>query len=154
MHLVILGCGRSGSALALIMSEKGHQVTVIDIDSTAFTRLGKRHKCQVVVGDGLDEDTLQKASLQGAAAFVSCTKGDNTNLMVAQMARELYGVKRVGAKVNDPVRADAYRNQGIFTVTPGAMVAGLWRDWLTEQPSGPIDQYNAFLPELQQLMSE
>lgn len=154
MKMVIMGCGRSGSILALLMSKAGHEVTMIDKNHDSLRRLGKYHTCKVVVGNGLDEDTLRKAELHQADVFISCTNGDNTNLMVAQMAREQFGVKRVGAKVNDPVRAEAYRQQGIFTVTPGTLVAGLMRDWLLGLEPRLITEYNRFYPELEDLMRE
>ncbi|MFN3691160.1 MAG: potassium channel family protein, partial [Fimbriimonadales bacterium] len=84
MRIVIMGCGRTGSMLALLMSSAGHQVTVIEKSQDALLRLGKRHNCEVVVGDGLDEDTLRRAEVDKADAFIACTNGDNTNLMVVQ----------------------------------------------------------------------
>ena len=129
MRIVIMGCGRTGSTLALLMSHAGHQVTMIEKSQDALLRLGKKHACTLVIGDGLDEDTLRRAEVDKADAFIACTHGDNTNLMVVQMARELFGVKRVAAKVNDPVRAEAYREYGIFTVTGGALLGGLLIGW-------------------------
>ncbi|MCX7926222.1 MAG: TrkA family potassium uptake protein [Fimbriimonadales bacterium] len=154
MRIVIMGCGRTGSTLALLMSCAGHQVTVIEKSQDALLRLGKRHKCDVVVGDGLDEDTLRRAEVDKADAFIACTNGDNTNLMVVQMARELFGVKRIAAKVNDPVRAEAYREYGIFTVTSGSLLAGYLRDWMLGNPTRNIEEYNQFYPELRQLLED
>jgi trk system potassium uptake protein TrkA len=154
MRIVIMGCGRTGSMLALLMSHAGHHVTVIEKSQDALLRLGKRHSCTLVIGDGLDEDTLRRAEVDKADAFIACTNGDNTNLMVVQMARELFGVKRVAAKVNDPVRAEAYRAYGIFTVTSGALLAGYLRDWLLGNPTQNIEHYNQFYPELRQLLED
>jgi trk system potassium uptake protein TrkA len=154
MRVVIMGCGRTGSILALLMSQNGHDVIVIERETDALRRLGKHHKCRVVTGDGLDEDVLKRADIEKADAFVACTSGDNTNLMVAQMVREIFKINRVGAKVNDPVRAEAYRQQDIFTITPGALTAGLLRVWLLNQAPDTIDQYNIFYPELKDLMRE
>lgn len=154
MRVVIMGCGRTGSILALLLSQTGHEVTVIERENEAFRRLGKHHKCKVVTGDGLDEDVLRRADIEKADAFIACTNGDNTNLMVVQMVREIFKINQVGAKINDPVRAEAYRQQDIFTITPGALTAGLLRDWLLNRPPGVIDQYNIFYPELKALMKE
>jgi trk system potassium uptake protein TrkA len=140
--------------LALLMSSAGHQVTVIEKSQDALLRLGKRHTCNLIVGDGLDEDTLRRAAVDKADAFIACTNGDNTNLMVVQMARELFGVQRIAAKVNDPVRAEAYREYGIFTVTSGAVLAGYLRDWLLGSPPRNIEEYNQFYPELRQLLED
>lgn len=154
MRIVIMGCGRTGSMLALLMSHAGHQVTVIEKSQDALQRLGKRHSCNLVVGDGLDEDILRRAEVEQADAFIACTSGDNTNLMVVQMARELFGVQRVAAKVNDPVRAEAYREYGIFTLTSGALLSGYLRDWLLGNPTRNIEEYNQFYPELRQLLED
>lgn len=154
MRIVIMGCGRTGSMLALLMSSAGHQVTVIEKSQDALLRLGKRHTCNLVVGDGLDEDTLRRAAVDQADAFIACTNGDNTNLMVVQMVRELFGVQRIAAKVNDPVRAEAYREYGIFTVTSGAILAGYLRDWLLGSPTRNIEEYNQFYPELRLLLED
>lgn len=154
MRIVIMGCGRTGSTLALLMSHAGHEVIVIEKSQDALMRLGRRHTCKIVIGDGLDEDTLRRAEVDKADAFIACTNGDNTNLMVVQMARELFGVQRIAAKVNDPVRAAAYREYGIFTITGGALMAGYLRDWLLGTPTQNIEQYNQLYPELQQLLEE
>ncbi|GIV05891.1 MAG: hypothetical protein KatS3mg016_1466 [Fimbriimonadales bacterium] len=154
MRIVIMGCGRTGSMLALLMSRVGHEVTVIEKSQDALLRLGKRHACNLIVGDGLDEDTLRRAAVDKADAFIACTNGDNTNLMVVQMVRELFGVQRIAAKVNDPVRAEAYREYGIFTVTSGSILAGYLRDWLLGNPPRNIEEYNQFYPELRQLLED
>lgn len=154
MRVVIVGCGRTGSILALLLSEAGHSVTVIDRSQDAMLRLGKAHQCQIVVGDALDEDTLRRADIAQADAFIACTNGDNTNLMVVQMAREMFGVQRVAAKVNDPVRADAYQQYGIMTLTSGSILAGYLRDWLFGNAYQTVDTYNRFYPELQALLRE
>ena len=91
MRIVIMGCGRTGSTLALLMSHAGHQVTMIEKSQDALLRLGKRHTCTIVIGDGLDEDTLRRAEVDKADALIACTHGDNTNLMVVQMAGSCSG---------------------------------------------------------------
>lgn len=154
MNIVIMGCGRTGSILALLLSEAGHSVTVIDRSQDSLLRLGKFHRCRVVIGNGLDEDTLRQAELDKADAFIACTNGDNTNLMVVQIARNLFGIQRVAAKVNDPVRAEAYRQYGIFTLTSGSILAGYLRDWLFGNSLQTVDAYNQFYPELQALLRE
>lgn len=154
MRIVIMGCGRTGSMLALLMSSAGHEVTVIEKSHDALLRLGKRHTCHLIMGDGLDEDTLRRAAVDKADAFIACTNGDNTNLMVVQMVRELFGIQRIAAKVNDPVRAEAYREYGIFTVTSGAILAGYLRDWLLGTPARNIEEYNQCYPELRQLLED
>lgn len=125
--IVILGCGRVGATLSKQLSLEGHQVTVIDLTSDAFRRLGTKFKGQRVVGTGLDQDTLIKAGIERANVFLAVTQGDNTNIMASQIAREVFAVKRVVARIYDPIRAQAYREMGITTLCTTTLAAGLIR---------------------------
>lgn len=116
MRVVILGCGRVGAYLAGMLAEAGHQVTVIDKNSLAFNRLGADFPGRTVVGTGIDEDVLRRAGIEQADAFVAVTNGDNTNMMSAQIAREIFGVKRVICRVYDPLRGELYRTLGLETI--------------------------------------
>lgn len=142
MKVLIFGCGRTGAALARMMAKRGNEVVVIERDPKALDRLGENHGCITIIGDGLDEDVLKKAGIEKADVFVTCTRGDNTNLMAAQIATTRYRVKRVCVKVNDPSRAAEYRKLGLFCITPNLLTAGMMRDWMLEHPFGPIDTYN------------
>lgn len=139
MNVIILGCGRVGSTMARQMYRDGHNVTVIDLLSESFRRLGSRFKGQRVVGNGLDEDVLKRAGIENCDVFVSVTQGDNRNIMTAQIAREMYHVPKVMTRINDPIRADAYRRMGIVTICGTTILAGLMRDfvntdqWLLEK---------------------
>jgi len=126
--IVILGCGRVGSTLAKQMAGDGHDVTVIDQTSDAFRRLGTKFKGQRLVGSGLDQDLLRRAGLEQAGVFVAVTQGDNTNIMAAQIAREVFGIARVVARIYDPIRAQAYREMGITTLCTTTLAAGLIHD--------------------------
>ena len=116
LSVVILGCGRVGSSLARQMAREGHSITIIDLTSDAFRRLGQKFKGQRVVGTGLDQDTLRKAGLDRADVFVAVTQGDNTNIMAAQIAREVFSVGKVVARIYDAKRAAVYERLGIPTV--------------------------------------
>ena len=116
MRVIIVGCGRVGAGLAERMSREGHQVTVIDVSSDAFNRLEPDFPGQALRGDGTDEDVLRRAGTDGADLFVALTEGDNRNVLAAQLASETFGVERVVAKVNDPVRAEAYTALGLATI--------------------------------------
>ncbi len=118
MRVVILGCGRTGAQLAKTMTEAGHQVSVIDRRSAAFKRLGPGFAGQVVVGTGIDEDVLRRAGIEQADAFVAVTNGDNTNVMAAQVAKEIFGVHRVICRIYDPLREEIYRTLGLDTICP------------------------------------
>lgn len=142
MKVVILGCGRSGAMLAIQMSSLGHQVTLIERNPEALRRLGKDYPCRIVIGDGLDEDVLVRALVGEADAFLAMTRGDNTNLMAAQVVKHKFNVPKVVVKVADPMRAEAYRKLGLLCINASALITGMCRDWLLENPFQPIDAYN------------
>jgi trk system potassium uptake protein TrkA len=118
MKVLILGCGRTGANLARMLVAEGHQVTVIDKERAAFTRLGPDFAGTVEVGIGIDEDVLRRAGIEGAEAFVAVTNGDNTNAMAAQVARDIFGVRRVVCRIYDPLRAEIYHKLGLQVICP------------------------------------
>jgi trk system potassium uptake protein len=113
---VIVGCGRVGAVLADNFDRSGDEVIVIDPSTRAFERLPSTFGGTALRGDGTDEDTLRRAGAQDADIFIAMTEGDNRNVMAAQLALEALGAKRVIAKINDPVRAEAYADLGIATL--------------------------------------
>ncbi|MFI8090387.1 potassium channel family protein [Streptomyces sp. NPDC086080] len=116
MHVVIMGCGRVGSALAQALEEQGHTVAVIDRDPTAFRRLGSSFGGRRVTGIGFDQDTLREAGIEDAGAFAAVSSGDNSNIIAARVAREMFGIENVAARIYDPRRAEVYQRLGIPTV--------------------------------------
>ena len=116
MRAVIVGCGRVGAGLADTLARAGHDVTVVDLSSDAFSRLEPDFPGQAVRGDGTEEDVLRRLGTDGADLFFALTEGDNRNVLAAQLAAETFGVKRVVAKINDPVRAEAYTMLGLATI--------------------------------------
>lgn len=148
MKVVIFGCGRTGATLALQLSST-HQVTIIEQNPTALRRLGARHNCKIIIGSGIDEDTLEKAGIRDADAFFSLTRGDNSNLMAAQIAHIKYKVKNICIRVADPNRAEAYRKLGYFCVTSSALLAGMMLDWINGNDYKPVDTYNVLPKELE-----
>lgn len=149
MNVVILGCGRTGALLALELAARDHKVTVIERNPEALRRLGKEYACRIVLGNGLDEDVIEKAGIAEADAFFAVTRGDNTNIMAAQIVRNKYGTPKVCVKVADPLRAEAYRKLGLFCINASALLPGLCRDWLLEEEYGTIDSYNNLPPEME-----
>ena len=131
MKCVILGCGRVGSYLARRLDGEGHQVSVIDLDTAAFNRLGEDFKGNMVPGNGLDEQTLRRAGAEGADCFAAVTNGDNRNLMAAQIAKEVFGIGRVITRVYDPIRAEVYREIGLETICSTVIGAGIIHDYFT-----------------------
>lgn len=150
MNVVILGCGRSGATLAVQLSALNYSVTLIERNPEALRRLGKSYPCKIVLGDGLDEETLNKAGIKEADAFMAMTRGDNTNLMAAQIVQRKYKIERVVVKVADPMRAEAYRKLGLYCINASALIAGMCRDWLQGVDFAPIDHYNTLAPELEE----
>ncbi len=148
MNVIIFGCGRTGATLGLQLA-RDHAVTIIEQNPEALRRLGYKHNCKIVVGSGLDEDVLTKAGIEGCEAFFAVTRGDNTNLMAAQIAKLKYSIEHVCIKVADPNRAEAYRGLGYFCVTPSALQAGLMRDWIQGRPYETIEKYNTLPKELE-----
>jgi trk system potassium uptake protein TrkA len=116
MHVVILGCGRVGSALALGLVKRDHSVAIIDQDAGAFFRLGEDFAGRTVTGIGFDREILAEAGIEQAGAFAAVSSGDNSNIIAARVARETFGVERVVARIYDPRRADVYERLGIPTV--------------------------------------
>lgn len=116
MHVVIVGCGRVGSTLARELSGQGHTVAIIDRKPEAFSRLGESFTGTKIVGIGFDRDVLIEAGIQKAGALASVTNGDNSNILVARVAREEFAIERVVARIYDPKRAEIYERLGIATV--------------------------------------
>lgn len=115
MNVVIVGCGRTGAFLAELLDQGGDTVSIVDVERSAFKRLPTNFKGTPVLGDGTDMDILRQAGVESANAVLALTQGDNRNLMAAQIAKKVFGVDQVFAKVNDPIRAATYRGQGLYT---------------------------------------
>ncbi|MCB0976242.1 MAG: TrkA family potassium uptake protein [Acidimicrobiales bacterium] len=116
MHVIVVGCGRVGAGLARTLEEGGHSVAVIDRRAAALKRLPEGFGGRTVVGVGFDRDRLVAAGIEEAAALAAVTNGDNSNILVARVARETYGVERVVARIYDPRRAKIYERLGISTI--------------------------------------
>ena len=115
VHVIVVGCGRVGSGLAISLSAEGHSVAVIDKSPSAFRRL-KDWDGPCIVGSGFDRDDLEKAGALDADALAAVTSGDNTNILTVRIARETYKIPNVVARIYDPRRAEIYQRLGIPTV--------------------------------------
>ncbi len=111
-----MGCGRVGASLSDSLARIGHDVAVIDRDSTAFHRLSPEFEGQRILGMGFDRDVLLRARIDDATAFAAVSSGDNSNIISARVARETFGVPRVVARIYDAKRAAIYERLGIPTV--------------------------------------
>jgi len=124
------------------MYKDGHDVTIVDMQSEAFRRLGPKYKGARIIGDGTDEDVLRRAGIEKADVFFAATQGDNRNIMGAQIAKHVFGVKEVIARIYDPVRADRYRQLGITTLCTTTIMAGLLRDLVSTGDWGLSKDYS------------
>jgi trk system potassium uptake protein len=136
VKIVIVGCGRVGAAAADLYDRGGHQVVVLDSRTASFDRLPSSFGGTAIRGDGTDEDVLKRAGAEGADIFLALTEGDNRNVMSAQLAIEALGVDRVIAKINDPLRAEAYAALGLATLCRTGLMLDAVNGYLGFPPSG------------------
>jgi trk system potassium uptake protein TrkA len=125
MFTLIVGCGRVGSAIARTLLAEGHEVSVLDEDPEAIAQLQKGEERtweemggSFTVGTALEIDALLEAGIDRADSFVASTDGDNTNLVIAQIAQRRFNIENVVVRVLDPLRAAWYEEQGLRTVCP------------------------------------
>ena len=123
--ILIVGCGRTGSAVARDMLAAGHDVSVLDDDPLSHDRLDAGQESnweeaggRFTIGKAIERDALAEAGIEQADVFIACTNGDNTNLTISQIAREMFEVPRVIARIMDPARAEWYRSQGLEIICP------------------------------------
>ncbi len=130
MNIIIVGCGRVGALLARNLDAKGHHVTVVDQEQMALNRLPPDFHGQTLLGSGADIDVQRRAGVESADVFVACTPGDNRNIAASQIAREMFHVPKVVARINDPLRVEVFRELGLETVCPTLLGAELVREAL------------------------
>lgn len=133
MRVVIAGCGRVGSDLALTMSEEGHDVSVIDSRPEAFDRLGSTFNGTTHEGVGYDVRVLKGAGIDYADAFVAATDSDNANAMAVQVAERVFGVPKTIARLDDPAREDAYRALGVQFVAGARLTSKVIHEQLLRE---------------------
>jgi trk/ktr system potassium uptake protein len=118
MKALVIGCGRVGATIALNLHQEGWEVVVVDENEDALSRLGENWPGSFVVGHGMDTDLLREAGIEEADALVACTDGDNTNIVVGQVAQKRFGIDCVVVRLLDPARAKFYASRGMRTVCP------------------------------------
>jgi len=128
MKIIILGCGRVGATLAMMMDRAGHTVTIIDYSSDAFQRLESSFSGQTMMGDGIDEDVLRRAGIEEADVFIAVTNGDNRNIMASQIAMKVFSVRKVICRIYDPIRTEVYQQLGLEVICPTLVGAELFRE--------------------------
>ncbi len=118
MKLIIIGCGRVGAGLAQALSQRGHVVTVVEKDLVMCERLGFTFKGRIVNGDGFDREVLLQAGIERADGLAAVTGSDDVNIITARLARQLFQVPRVVARLYDPRKAEVYQRLGLQTINP------------------------------------
>jgi trk system potassium uptake protein TrkA len=145
MHVIIVGCGRVGSELAKLLAGEGHNVVIVDRNPVSFERLGGTFNGLTVVGNGFDLSLLKQAGIEKADAFCSLTNGDNTNLVSAQVAKRIFNVPKVIARVYDPQRARIYSALGLDIISGTILFAAMLRDKIIES------RFSSYLIETKEL---
>jgi trk system potassium uptake protein len=118
VNALIIGCGRVGSSIALQLQREGWEVTVVDENEDALARLGEHWPGAFLVGQGIDVDVLREAGIEDADAVVAATDGDNTNILIGQVAQKRFDIGCVVIRILDPARADFYSARGLRVVCP------------------------------------
>ncbi len=132
MYIIILGCGRVGSELANLLQKEKHNVVVIDKDPKSLKRLGSNFNGITLTGNGYDVELLKEAGIEKADAFCVVTNGDNTNIMAAQIAKHIFKVPKVIARIYDPARANIYKHLGLDVISGTVLFAAMLRDKIIE----------------------
>lgn len=145
MYVIIVGCGRVGSELAKLLSSEGHDVVIIDKNQLSFDRLGESFNGVTLVGNGFDLALLKQAGIEKADSFCAVTNGDNTNLISAQVAKKIFNVPKVIARVYDPARAHIYAALGLDILSGTILFAAMIRDKIIES------RFSSYLIESKEL---
>ncbi len=140
MFILIVGAGRVGSAVAKSSLAAGHEVSVLDEDPLSHERLDAGQDKswedaggQFTVGTALETDALMQAGIENAEVFIASTAGDNTNLVIAQIAQKRFGIERVIVRVMDPYRASWYGEQGLHTISPAKHAIEMFEEALAAE---------------------
>lgn len=133
-HTIIIGCGRLGSNIANTLSNVGENVLIIDENRDSFRRLASNFGGLTITGNGTNFDVLKEAEIDNADVVIAVTNDDNANIMVAQIAREVFKVEKVIARLYDAERESVYKDLGINTICP-AILSIKEIDKLLEQPT-------------------
>ncbi len=133
MYIIIVGCGRVGAQVGTLLSQEGHNVVIVDKNPESFKRLGSNFNGLTIVGNGFEIDVLKEAGIDRADAFCSLTNGDNTNIMASQVAKKIFNVPRVIARVYDSARAHIYETLGLEVISGTVLFAAMIRDKLVDK---------------------
>jgi len=156
MKIMIIGCGRVGAGLAQSLGLRGHGVTVVDRDPTAFERLGPSFRGETITGVGLDREVLFRGGIERCDGLAAVTASDEVNIVVGRVARQVFHVPRVVARLYDPRKAEVYRRLGLLTISPVSwginriveLISYSRLDAVVSLGSGEVDLVDAEIPHL------
>ena len=156
MKIVIIGCGRVGAGLAQTLVSRGHSVVVVDMDPLAFEKLGDKFKGQTIQGIGFDREVLLKAGIKRADGLAAVTASDEANVVVARIARDIFHVPKVVARLFDIRQAEIYKRLGLQTIAPSGWGINRIADLLLyssletvfSMGSGDVEMVEAEIPPL------
>lgn len=137
-YTIIIGCGRLGAYLANALSNKDEDVLIMDKAKDSFRRLSSNFGGLTIIGNGTDLDKLSQARIEHASAVIAVTNDDNTNITIAQIAKELFHVERVIARLYDPERENVYQELGIDTICPTILSSRVIDKLLVSDPAKEV----------------
>ena len=143
MNILVVGCGKVGSRLAAQLSREGHDVSVVDKEETAFEMLGDDFEGFTTSGIPIDQDVLRRAGIESCDAVAAVSTDDNVNIMVSQVAREIFHVETVLARIYDPKREDVFSHFGLHTVCPTNLTVAAVRSAITEKDKPQIINFGS-----------
>lgn len=135
MYIIIAGCRKVGSNLAIVLSQANHDVVVVDSDPENFNLLGSGFNGLTITGMPIDEDVLRIAGIEKADALAAVSNDDNMNVMISQIASNLFHVPRVITRVYDPERETVFNKLGLHTICPTTLAVEKIKDFLVERES-------------------
>ena len=138
MNILIVGCGRMGSSLAAILSREGHDISIVDDNEHNFSLLPEDFDGFFTAGFPTDSDILRRAGIENCDAVAAVSPDDNVNIMVSQLAKKIFGIKTVVARINDPAREQIFSQFGLDTICPTNIAVDSVRSALLRNPSAQL----------------
>ncbi|MBA2124100.1 hypothetical protein B9J78_04095 [bacterium Unc6] len=132
MYIIIVGCGQLGAQLGRLLSSEGHNVVIVDKNPDSFERISKTFNGLTISGDAINIDVLKQAGIENTDAFYAVTDNDNANIMSSQIAKNIFKIPRVIARVYDPGKASIYKKFGLDIVSGTTLLASMMRDKLKD----------------------
>jgi trk system potassium uptake protein TrkA len=134
MQIIVIGCGKVGARFAQVLSDDGHDVVIVDSDSSSFKALDPDFDGVTITGVPIDQDVLKKAGIETADAVAAVTPDDNVNIMVCQVAKEIFKIPKVVARIYDPAREQVFHQFGLQTICPTQITVEVIKSMVVGEP--------------------